>query len=64
MADELAAAQSQNVSDSEAQELHGIQARNLARLADAGMKISMEPTKKWINITMNKRINNSLLARI
>ena len=40
-ADELAAAQAQNVSDPEAQELHGIQARNLNRLADAGMKIAM-----------------------
>ena len=40
-AEELAAAQAQNVSDPEAQELHGIQARNLNRLADAGMRIAM-----------------------
>lgn len=40
-ADELTAAQAQNVSDPEAQEFHGIQARNLNRLADAGMKIAM-----------------------
>lgn len=40
-ADELAAAQAANVSDPEAQEFHGIQARNLNRLADAGMKIAM-----------------------
>jgi len=40
-ADELAAAQAENVMDAEIQAVHGIQARNLARLADAGMRIAM-----------------------
>ncbi|MDH3418699.1 MAG: amidohydrolase family protein [Gammaproteobacteria bacterium] len=40
-ADELAAVQAGNVMDTDAQEAYGIQARNLARLDDAGMRIAM-----------------------
>jgi len=40
-ADELAALQAENVVDAEAQEAYGIQARNLARLSAAGMRIAM-----------------------
>ena len=40
-ASELAAAHAGNVMDTEAQAAHGIQARNLARLDDAGMRIAM-----------------------